>query len=88
MVKSTEKKSFILNQKCIGSEFVHPDISKNNWQLQMTEGVHMSKISTLLCTQEKLANFTLLMVNNIENINQEKLHQVYHQGKSSDMSTS
>lgn len=29
-VKSTEKKSFILNQKCIGSEFVHPDISKNN----------------------------------------------------------
>lgn len=88
-VKSTEKKSIvILNQKCIGSEFVHPDVSKNNWQLQMTEGVHMSKISTLLCTQEKLANFTLLMVNNIENINQEKMHQVYHQGKSSDMSTS
>lgn len=49
-----------------------------------------SKISTLLwqCTQVKLANFTLLMVNNIKNINQEKSHQVYHQGKSSDMSTS
>lgn len=49
------KKSFILNQKCIGSEFVHPDISKNNWQLQMTEGVHVKDINIIVAVHPRKA---------------------------------
>lgn len=55
-VKSTEKKSIvILNQKCIGSEFVHPDVFKNNWQLQMTEGVHVKDINIIVAVHPRKA---------------------------------
>lgn len=34
-----------LNQKRITCEIFHPNVTKNNWTLWITEGVHMSEIS-------------------------------------------
>lgn len=50
-----KKSIVILNQICIGSEFVHPDISKNNWQLQMTEGVHVKDINIIVAVHPRKA---------------------------------